>query len=84
MTWLKAWLSREALALPVWTWAIWGGATVVWRDKKLWVGFDMKVYELDGDNTSPQRVPLLSGDHNGTSQANGRPASQNGLKARQD
>ena len=54
--WLMAWIGREGLALPIWIWAIWGGASVVWRDKKLWVGFDMKVHEYD------ERVPLLGED----------------------
>lgn len=46
--WLFAWLGREALALPIWIWAFWGGVTVVWRDRKFWVGVDMKVHEIDG------------------------------------
>ncbi|OCT45614.1 putative ceramide glucosyltransferase [Cladophialophora carrionii] len=45
-TWMVAWLGREALALPVWSWAIWGGTTVAWRDGKYWVGLDMKVHEI--------------------------------------
>ena len=45
--WAKAWAGREFLALPVWLWAIWGGVTVTWRDKKLWVGMDMKVHEIE-------------------------------------
>ena len=44
--WLMAWLGREALALPIWVWAFWGGVTVVWRDRKFWVGMDMKVHEI--------------------------------------
>ena len=44
--WLLAWLGRETLALPVWLWAFYGGATVEWRGKKLWVGMDMKVHEI--------------------------------------
>lgn len=69
LTWLKSWIGREALALPVWTWAIWGGATVVWRDKKLWVGFDMKVHEFDGDSKHEQMEALLSTSHDGLSRA---------------
>lgn len=45
-SWLFAWLGREALALPIWTWAIWGGTTVTWRDGKYWVGLDMRVHEI--------------------------------------
>ena len=44
--WLLAWLGREALALPIWVWAFWGGVTVEWRGKKFWVGMDMKVHEI--------------------------------------
>lgn len=46
--WLAAWLGREALAFPVWAWAVFGGATVVWRGKRFWVGLDMKVHEIGG------------------------------------
>jgi ceramide glucosyltransferase len=45
-TWLRAWIGRELLALPIWLWAIWGGVTVEWRGRKLWVGWDMKVHEV--------------------------------------
>ena len=44
--WFKAWIGREALALPIWIWAVWGGVTVVWRERKFWVGMDMKVHEI--------------------------------------
>jgi ceramide glucosyltransferase len=44
--WLFAWLGREALALPVWAWAFYGGVTVVWRDRSFWVGLDMRVHEI--------------------------------------
>lgn len=51
LEWLAAWLGREALALPIWLWAFWGGGTVVWRDRTFWVGVDMRVHEIgeDGD-----------------------------------
>ena len=45
-TWFRAWLGRELLALPIWLWAIWGGVTVTWRDRRFWVGWDMKVHEI--------------------------------------
>lgn len=45
-TWFVAWLGREALAFPIWAWAIWGGVTVTWRDRRFWVGMDMKVHEI--------------------------------------
>ncbi|KAK6436041.1 Ceramide glucosyltransferase [Oleoguttula sp. CCFEE 5521] len=44
--WVFAWVGREALALPIWLWAFWGGTTVEWRGKKFWVGMDMKVHEI--------------------------------------
>jgi hypothetical protein len=46
MTWLYAWLGREGLAFPIWAWAIWGGVSVTWRDRRFWVGMDMKVHEI--------------------------------------
>ncbi|KAK5683278.1 Ceramide glucosyltransferase [Elasticomyces elasticus] len=47
--WLLAWLGREALALPIWIWAFWGGTKVQWRNKRFWVGIDMKVHEIRDD-----------------------------------
>lgn len=44
--WMVAWWGRELLALPIWSWAIYGGTTVVWRGKKFRVGLDMKVKEI--------------------------------------
>ncbi|KAG8627754.1 hypothetical protein KVT40_003627 [Elsinoe batatas] len=44
--WLFAWLGREALAFPIWVWAVFGGVTVTWRGKSFWVGLDMKVHEI--------------------------------------
>lgn len=51
--WLVAWVGREALAFPIWLWAIFGGATVMWRGQSYWVGMDMKVHAVDdqADNT---------------------------------
>ena len=46
--WLAAWLGREALALPIWIWAVFGGVTVTWRGQKFRVGTDMKVHLLSG------------------------------------
>lgn len=57
--WLASWFGREALTLPIWMWATWGGATVVWRDKKLWVGFDMKVHEVEETASDGQSQQLL-------------------------
>lgn len=54
-TWLAAWLGREALALPIWTWAIWGGTSVTWREGRYWVGLDMRVHEIKESSTRKQK-----------------------------
>jgi ceramide glucosyltransferase len=60
LEWLFAWLGREALALPIWIWAFWGGVTVVWRDRKFWVGMDMKVHEIkNGKHRQNGRIGFL-------------------------
>ncbi|POS73328.1 ceramide glucosyltransferase [Diaporthe helianthi] len=46
--WLPAWLGRELLALPIWTWAVLLGTTVTWRGKSFRVRSDMSVVSLDG------------------------------------
>ena len=48
--WLRAWLGREVLAFPIWAWAFFGGVTVVWRGRHFWVGMDMRVHEIEGEN----------------------------------
>ncbi|KAL1970876.1 hypothetical protein VTN77DRAFT_2710 [Rasamsonia byssochlamydoides] len=45
--WLAAWIGREALAFPIWAWAVYGGTTVVWRDRSFKVSFDAKAREID-------------------------------------
>jgi ceramide glucosyltransferase len=45
-TWLSAWVGRELLAFTIWFWAIWGGVSVTWRERRFWVGFDMRVHEI--------------------------------------
>lgn len=55
--WICAWLGRELLALPIWTWACYGGTTVMWRGKKFRVGLDMKVKEIkERDQTATPEV----------------------------
>lgn len=73
--WLLAWLGRESLALPIWLWAFWGGATVEWRGQKFWVGVDMKVHEIaetkmasDGDD---EMQPMIM-NGNGTRSGHGK------------
>lgn len=55
--WVLSWLGREALALPIWIMAVFGGGTVVWRGKRLWVGMDMKVHDMD----TPSELGRLNG-----------------------
>jgi ceramide glucosyltransferase len=44
--WVAAWVGREVLALPIWTYAVLGGTTVKWRNREFKVGMDMKVREV--------------------------------------
>ncbi|KAK4099528.1 glycosyltransferase family 21 protein [Parathielavia hyrcaniae] len=53
LEWLAAWLGRELLALPIWTWAVLLGTSVNWRGKHFKVRMDMSVVETDG----PRRPP---------------------------
>lgn len=57
--WLPAWLGREFLALPIWTWAVFCGSTVNWRGRTFNVRTDMSVVEVDeaqtGSSGSSQR-----------------------------
>jgi len=71
LEWLAAWLGREALALPIWIWAFWGGVTVVWRDRKFWVGMDMRVHEIR-DEDGPQQGRALNGSVGVGGEANSR------------
>ncbi|KAK2748998.1 hypothetical protein FQN57_007281 [Myotisia sp. PD_48] len=45
--WLYAWLGREFLALPIWLWSFYGGATVVWKGRKFGVRLDNVVHEIN-------------------------------------
>ncbi|KAI2634060.1 glycosyltransferase family 21 protein [Xylaria nigripes] len=45
--WLLAWLGREILALPIWTWAVFLGTGVNWRGKRFRVRSDMTVVAMD-------------------------------------
>jgi len=49
LAWLAAWLGREFLALPIWTWAVLLGTTVNWRGKQFKVRMDMSVVEVGAD-----------------------------------
>ena len=45
--WYLAWLGRECLALPIWTWAVLLGAKVSWRGREFRVRSDMTVVAID-------------------------------------
>ncbi|KAI1113262.1 ceramide glucosyltransferase [Nemania sp. NC0429] len=47
--WLLAWLGREVLALPIWTWAVFLGTGVNWRGRRFRVRSDMTVVAMDED-----------------------------------
>ncbi|KAI1313323.1 ceramide glucosyltransferase [Xylaria venustula] len=57
--WLLAWLGREILALPVWTWAVFLGTGVNWRGRRFRVRSDMTVVAMDGD------MGVMNGNVNG-------------------
>ncbi|KAL2824054.1 histone acetylation protein-domain-containing protein [Aspergillus cavernicola] len=56
--WLAAWLGRETLAFPIWFWAIWGGETVTWRDRRFRVGLDTKAHEIQSTQPMQTGGPL--------------------------
>lgn len=48
--WLPAWIGRETMALPIWTWAVLLGKTVNWRGNSFEVQFDTTVVEIKRKN----------------------------------
>lgn len=63
LSWIKGWLGREALAGPIWFWAVWGGVSVVWRGRKFRVGMDMRVTEVDGARRrDSESMPWMNGN----------------------
>ncbi|KAK2595057.1 Ceramide glucosyltransferase [Conoideocrella luteorostrata] len=59
--WFLAWVGREVLALPVWTWAVLCGTTITWRGKTFRVDLDASVVEIEeGSSTrNCSRTPEL-------------------------
>lgn len=53
--WFLAWLGRESMALPIWTWAVLCGTTVNWRGNIFRVRLDTSVVELP-DKGSTRRI----------------------------
>lgn len=66
LAWLPAWLGRELLALPIWTWAVLLGSTVTWRGQTFRVLMDMSVVEMDAP-----LAPATSGYSSGRETPNG-------------
>lgn len=54
LEWFLAWLVREVMALPLWTWAVLCGTTVRWRGKSFRVGMDTSAVEVD-DGSTPRK-----------------------------
>lgn len=46
LEWVTAWVGREALALPIWTWAVCLGMTVSWRGETFDVRSDATVVQV--------------------------------------
>lgn len=69
--WFLAWLGREVLALPIWTWAVFLGATVNWRGKQFRVRSDMTVVSIDSE---PEERASAQNGHgaNGMSRTRGK------------
>lgn len=63
--WLPAWIGRELLALPIWTYAVLLGTTVTWRGKTFRVNMDTTVVALDprGEARGTKTPELERGRH---------------------
>jgi ceramide glucosyltransferase len=57
-----AWIGREVLQLPIWTWACLGGTTVMWRGKQFRVGLDMRVVEIKPKSNKTAITPSSPSD----------------------
>ncbi|KAI5857468.1 glycosyltransferase family 21 protein [Durotheca rogersii] len=68
--WILAWLGREVLALPIWTWAVFLGTSVNWRGKRFRVRSDMMVVAVDDPPEDESTEALLQ---------NGRGSIDNGV-----
>ncbi|EEU44427.1 uncharacterized protein NECHADRAFT_123410 [Fusarium vanettenii 77-13-4] len=57
---VPAWIGREALAFPIWAWAVLCGNTVNWRGKEFYIRFDTTVYAVESEErTRDVRTPEL-------------------------
>ncbi|KAK2843929.1 hypothetical protein FQN49_005933 [Arthroderma sp. PD_2] len=65
--WFLAWLGREALALPIWVWSVFGGATIIWRDREFKVGMDNVAHAVGPVSKQRPCNGTLSNDPNSQS-----------------
>ncbi|EGE05366.1 ceramide glucosyltransferase [Trichophyton equinum CBS 127.97] len=68
LEWFLAWLGRETLALPIWIWSVFGGATIVWRDREFRVGMDNVAHAVGPASKQRSCNGSLNSDPNGQSQ----------------
>lgn len=54
--WFLAWLGRELLALPIWTWAVLLGTTVNWRGQEFRVRSDMTAVAVEEQRDQPSTI----------------------------
>ncbi|PSR80110.1 hypothetical protein BD289DRAFT_75930 [Coniella lustricola] len=81
--WVVAWIGREVLALPIWTWAVLLGSTVTWRGRTFRVHRDMTVVELKGpQQQQQQQEKKQTSAQNGN--VEGEAANGNGIGFKQD
>ncbi|KAF3479756.1 ceramide glucosyltransferase [Arthroderma uncinatum] len=66
--WFLAWLGRETLALPIWIWSVFGGATIIWRDREFRVGMDNVAHAVGPVSKKRPSNGVLSSNMNGHSQ----------------
>lgn len=65
--WFAAWIGRESLAFPIWFWAVYGGSTVVWRNRKYHVSMnDTKAREVVTSASERRNMSADSSYSNGT------------------
>ncbi|KAH8702234.1 putative ceramide glucosyltransferase [Talaromyces proteolyticus] len=72
--WLAAWIGRESLAFPIWFWAVYGGSTVVWRNR----AFRVSLWDTKAREAGKELRVVDS------SYSNGSPTKSNGNKVRTD
>ncbi|EEH05448.1 ceramide glucosyltransferase [Histoplasma capsulatum G186AR] len=84
--WFLAWVGREALALPIWLCAFYGGSTVVWRDHTFRVGMDLIATKIPGEisHNGDETVRLRSSSQSRDGERTGYGALNDHGKGRMD